>query len=159
MDAAVLGPVGLVATSSDIVPGEIESDPPGKRRTMESKLAVLELARQLGSVSRACEVMGFSRDSFYRFKRLYESGGKTALQPISRREPILTNRVAPEIEQAAVMLALEEPTWGQARVAAELRQRGFSISAAGVRCVWLRNDLQTIALRLRAIEVMAARRG
>lgn len=128
-------------------------------KIIKPKLGLLELAKQLGNVSQACKVMGYSRDTFYRFQHLYETGGEEALQELSRRKPIEKNRVPAHVEEAVVALAIANPALGQKRVSQALQTEGILVSSSGVRSIWLRNDLESFKKRLKALEAKSAQDG
>ena len=106
-----------------------------EQKIIKPKVGILELAKQLGHVSQACTIRGDSRDSFYRCTERYERGGEDARKAISRRQPNLHNRMAPERETAIVAMAIAQPAWGPPRVANALAKEGTVVSPAGVRVV------------------------
>jgi len=125
-------------------------------KIIKNKMGLIKLAEQLGNVSQACKVIGYSRDSFYRFKELYEEQGQEGLRELSRRKPNPKNRVDPAVEEAVLAIALENPALGQLRVSNTLKQDGIFVSPGGVRSIWLRHGLETFKKRLKALEEKAA---
>jgi transposase InsO family protein len=130
-----------------------------QEKLIKNKLGLLELASYLGNVSEACRVAGLSRDTFYRVKNAYETGGMEALIERSRKRPNLRNRVDQSIEEAVLAMALDDPSLGQKRTSNELRELGVFISPAGVRGVWLRHGLEKFEKRLKALEAHVAKTG
>jgi transposase InsO family protein len=128
-------------------------------KIIKNKLGLLNLAKELGNVSHACRVMGFSRDTFYRYQSAVEEGGIDALLDQNRRKPNLKNRIDAYTEQAVIAMTMENPALGQVRLSNELRKQGVFVSPSGVRCVWLRNNLQRFKLRLSALEKKVAEEG
>ncbi len=84
-------------------------------KVIKHKVGLLNLAEELGNVSKACKVMGLSRDTFYRYKAAADEGGVEALLDRNRRSPNIKNRVDPAVESIVLDYALEEPAHGQSR--------------------------------------------
>jgi transposase InsO family protein len=129
----------------------------GTKTVIKHKIGLLNLAEELGNVSKACRIMGLSRDTFYRYQKAVDQGGIEALVDQSRRKPNLKNRVDEQTEAAVVAYAIEQPAHGQVRASNELRKKGVFISPSGIRCVWLRNDLSCFKDRLKALEEKMAK--
>jgi len=128
-------------------------------KIIKHKVGLLNLADELGNVSKACQVMGLSRDTFYRYKAAVDEGGVDALLEPTRRKPNFRNRVDEATEQAVIHSAIEFPAYGQARTSNELRKAGVFVSPSGVRSIWLRHDLGNFKLRLKALEAKVAEEG
>lgn len=126
---------------------------------IKHKVGLLNLAEELQNVSKACKVMGVSRDTFYRYKELVDEGGLDSLISKSRRPPNLKNRVDDPTEQAVIGYAIDYPAYGQHRASNELRKQGVFISGSGVRSVWLRHNLENFKKRLKALEDKVAQEG
>jgi transposase InsO family protein len=126
---------------------------------IKHKTGLLNLAAELGNISQACKIMGFSRDTFYRYQTAKESGGLDALFDVSRRKPNIKNRVDEAIEQAVVEYAVSFPAYGQLRASNELRKQGIFVSPSGVRSIWLRHKLASMKQRLTALEEKSAAEG
>jgi transposase InsO family protein len=103
--------------------------------------------------------MGYSRDTFYRWKEAYEDGGEEALKELTRRKPNRKNRISEAVEDAVLEYSDKYPAHGQVRISNELRKEGVSVSPSGVRCVLLRHNLHTFKLRLKALEQRVAEEG
>jgi hypothetical protein len=128
-------------------------------RIVKHKVGLLNLAEELGNVSRACKTIGLSRDTFYRYKAAVEQGGVESLFDKSRRQPNLKNRVDDLTEQSVLTHAINYPSHGQLRVSNELRKAGVLVSPSGVRSIWLRHSLANFKDRLKALEVKVAEQG
>ena len=128
-------------------------------KIVKHKVGLLNLADELGNISKACKMMGVSRDTFYRYKEAVSDGGVESLLEQNRRVPNHKNRVDPMVESAVIQYAIDEPAHGQVRVSNELRKKGIFVSPSGVRSIWLRNDLANFKLRLKALEAKVAEDG
>lgn len=130
-----------------------------KDKIARRKLSPLELATDLQNVSRACKVMGYSRQQFYEIRRNFQTfGAEGLIHGLPGARGPHPNRVSAEIEAAVLDHALVHPCQGAVRVEQELRLKLLQVSAGGVRGVWQRHGLLTKHERLLRLEKTTAER-
>ncbi len=130
-----------------------------KDKVARRKLSLRQLAAELENVSKACRIMGYSRQQFYEIRRNYQTyGAEGLIDRLPGARGPHPNRVAKEVEEAILAHALERPTHGALRVAQELVLKGVQVSSGGVRGVWSRHNLLTKHERLLRLEEHVAKR-
>jgi hypothetical protein len=136
-----------------------EIDMTSGQKVARRKLSLLELAQELGNVSRACQVMGYSRQQFYGIRRNFQTyGAEGLIDRLPGTRGPHPNRVSAVVEQAVLDHAVAHPCHGALRVEQELRIRGLQVSSGGVRGVWQRHALLTKHDRLLRLEKATAER-
>jgi len=130
-----------------------------KDKIARRKLSLLELASEMSNVSRACRIMGYSRQQFYEIRRNYQIyGAEGLIDRLPGTRGPHPNRVSEEVEAAILAHGLDHPTHGALRVAQELSLKGVQVSSGGVRGVWSRHKLLTRHERLLRLEKATAER-
>jgi transposase InsO family protein len=130
-----------------------------KEKVARRKLTLLQLAQELGNVSKACKIAGYSRQQFYEIRRNFQLyGAEGLIDRMPGAKGPHPNRVSEEIEKAILEHALGHPTHGPQRVADELMLKGIQVSSTGVRGVWIRHGLTTKHERLLRLEETARQR-
>jgi len=129
------------------------------QKVARRKLSMLELAAELNNVSKACRIMGYSRQQFYEIRRNFQTyGAEGLIDRLPGAKGPHPNRVSAEVEQAILDHSLEHPSHGALRVAQELMLQGVQVSSGGVRGVWSRHSLLTRHERLLRLEKATAER-
>ena len=131
-----------------------------EEKVARRKRSLLELAEDLRNVSKACRLMGYSRQQFYEIRRNFQTYGSAGLlDKVSGCRGPHPNRVPEATEEAVLEHSLRFPTHGALRVAQDLALRGITISSGGVRGVWSRHDLLSRHERLLRLERQHAEGG
>ena len=123
------------------------------QKAARRKMNLLELAEELGNVSKACKLVGYSRQQFYEIRRNYQTyGAQGLLDKLPGAKNPHPNRVSERIEKAILDYSLKNPSHGCVRVSQQLSLMGIQVSSGGVRGVWQRNKLETKYQRLMRLE-------
>lgn len=116
---------------------------------IQKKIDAIELAEKLQNVTEAARISGCSRETIYKNRRLLKEKDPQALKRTFRKNHHHKNRTAKKIEAVVIAFSLENPHLGQVQVSAQLRTNyQIELSPSGVRSVWLRENINTSALRV-----------
>lgn len=112
-----------------------------QNRLIDAKISILQLAHELGNISKACKRAGIARSSFYEIKKAYESFGRAGLEPRPRRRPKMPNAYSEALVKQILDKTRQMPGSSYNQVALALQLEGVAVSGSGVRHVWERHRL------------------
>lgn len=116
---------------------------------IQKKIDTIELAEKLGNVSEAARISGCSRETIYRNKQILKEKGPLALKRTFRPDLIHKNRTAKNIEKIIITFSMKNPYLGQAQISTHIKDNyNIELSPSGVRQIWLREKMNTTALRI-----------
>ena len=95
------------------------------QNAIKHKTTLLNLAAELGNVSKACKLMGFSRDTFYRYQKAVAEGGVEALFDANRKKPNLKYRATKLRKMPSQRLPLIFPLMARYALAMNCVKKGF----------------------------------
>jgi transposase InsO family protein len=123
------------------------------QKAARRKLSLLELASDLDNVSKACRIMGYSREQFYEIRRTFQTfGAEGLMDKIRGAKSPHPNRVCEKLEQVVLDYCLEFPTHGSLKVSQQLTLKGIQVGVGAVRGIWHRHNLITKHQRLLRLE-------
>lgn len=116
---------------------------------IQKKVDAVALAEKLQNVTKAAKLSGVSRQTIYKNRKILKEFGPQALKRTFRKEHYHKNRADKDLEKLVIEFSLENAHLGQAQVSLQLKEHyQVNISSSGVRNIWLRAQMQTMALRL-----------
>lgn len=111
-----------------------------QERLIDAKVSLLQLAKELGNIQKACKAAGIARSSFYEIKKAYEQFGRDGLLQ-SRRGRSL-QPISDDIEEKVLSMTRENPSFSYVRLSQELQDSGVGVGVSVVRRVWKKHDLE-----------------
>ena len=113
----------------------------GSMKESDEKKEFLDYGKFNG-VTKACKRYGYSRESYYRLKKLYDIGGEIAIRSKSGQRNKCLGADAQKIEKIVVDLTIKNPHRGHQWIARKINKMGFKISSFGVWYIWEKYDLE-----------------
>ena len=127
---------------------------------LKQKLSLLQLARELNNIKKACMLQNVSRQHYYNVKDTFEKYGIEGLKPKERSKPVMPNQTDKSLEDKILEYSLENPSYGRDRVAMNLRlEEGIYITASGVQSIWNRHKMKSKKDRFAKLEKMMSQKG
>lgn len=123
------------------------------------RVRLLDLAEEIGNISKACRQLGISRTRYYEWKQLAEAYGLEALMPKDRRRPQHDHETPTHVVADLLAVAVVEPTIGCRQLADRLEELGYEIGKTTVQRILVDHGMGRRRQRVARAAALAALAG